>query len=389
MKNENISSIILWLTVFYIVLNTNNVNSLDDLPQLQTQDSQIESKPRVITRENFDETLHEPLYGTFVMFQAPWCGHCKRMLLTWIELAQRHNYQKKFLIGKVDCTTETEFCSEYDILGYPTFIFYKKNDLTGLRYDGLRDIETMELFMFNQINSDNAVDEKIESFEMVHQLNSADFERFISRGFHFVKFFAPWCGHCQKMASTWKDLALIYSNKEVKISEVDCTQHASVCQSYDINGYPTLIFFHDGKKIQNYNGQRTIEEFSSFIDSLIVLQQSPVQNNGQVMELNDKNYLNVLEQSELLFVKYFAPWCGHCRNMAPTWIELASKFSVKILIAEVDCTVYDNICTKNSINGYPTLIMYKKGKKLEEYSGARDLESLTTFINKYLAHDEL
>jgi hypothetical protein len=33
--------------------------------------------------------------------------------------------------------------------------------------------------------------------------------------------------------------------------------------------------------------------------------------------------------------------------------------------------------------------MYKKGKKLEEYSGARDLESLTTFINKYLAHDEL
>jgi hypothetical protein len=69
MKNENISSIILWLTVFYIVLNTNNVNSLDDLPQLQTQDSQIESKPRVITRENFDETLHEPLYGTFVMFQ--------------------------------------------------------------------------------------------------------------------------------------------------------------------------------------------------------------------------------------------------------------------------------------------------------------------------------
>jgi hypothetical protein len=37
--------------------------------------------------------------------------------------------------------------------------------------------------------------------------------------------------------------------------------------------------------------------------------------------------------------------------MAPTWIELASKFSVKILIAEVDCTVYDNICTKNSING--------------------------------------
>ena len=39
------------------------------------------------------------------------------------------------------------------------------------------------------------------------------------------------------------------------------------------------------------------------------------------------------------------------RNMAPTWIELASRFSLKLLIAEVDCTVNDEICTNNNING--------------------------------------
>ena len=37
--------------------------------------------------------------------------------------------------------------------------------------------------------------------------------------------------------------------------------------------------------------------------------------------------------------------------MAPTWIDLASKFSLRVLIAEVDCTVDEEICTKNNING--------------------------------------
>jgi len=51
---------------------------------------------------------------------APWCGHCKRMISTWDRLAQSHNPKKKFVIGKIDCTVETDLCSDHDILGYPT-----------------------------------------------------------------------------------------------------------------------------------------------------------------------------------------------------------------------------------------------------------------------------
>ena len=101
--------------------------------------------PFKVTKEQFFNVLNEPEIGLFLMFYAPWfefletiavvlfillmffsvielnrCGHCKRMISTWSMLAQKHNAKKKFLIAKVDCTTETELCSENDILGYPT-----------------------------------------------------------------------------------------------------------------------------------------------------------------------------------------------------------------------------------------------------------------------------
>ena len=109
----------------------------------------------------------------------------------------------------------------------------------------------------------------------------------------------------------------------------------------------------------------------------------------KVIVLTSENYLTILDKPEFTFVKYFAPWCGHCRNMAEAWSELAVKMNRKANIAEVDCTLNEDICSSNGINGYPTLILYKNGKKIDEHSGARDIDSLFNFLNSHLKHDEL
>ena len=76
---------------------------------------------------------------------------CKRMLPIWSELSSSHNGQKKFIIAKVDCTIDIELCSNEDILGYPTFVFYKKGSSIGIRYnENQLTTEAFELFMFNQ-----------------------------------------------------------------------------------------------------------------------------------------------------------------------------------------------------------------------------------------------
>lgn len=94
------------------------------------------------------------------------------------------------------------------------------------------------------------------------------------------------------------------------------------------------------------------------------------------------------------FVKFFAPWCGHCKRLAPTWEELGKKFfsNNNVKIVKVDCTldVSKQLCNEQGVDGFPTLYLYKDGHKISEYNGSRNLDDLYKFVMDRLnAHDEL
>lgn len=109
-------------------------------------------------------------------------------------------------------------------------------------------------------------------------------------------------------------------------------------------------------------------------------------------ELSGDNFKNKIENG-LVFVKFFAPWCGYCKRLSPIWNILRQKFSndnsVKIFKVDCNSDVNKELCNDKNIEGFPTLILYKDGTKISEYSGSRSLEDLTDFINKHLGHDEL
>jgi protein disulfide-isomerase-like protein len=80
-------------------------------------------------------------------------------------------------------------------------------------------------------------------------------------------------------------------------------------------------------------------------------------------------------------IKFYAPWCGHCKKLAPVWDQLAEKADV--LVAKVDCTVHKELCQKQQVQGYPTL-KYTNGYGYNSYQGGRDLDSFLTFIEENL-----
>merc|ERR1712012_241838 len=79
-----------------------------------------------------------------------------------------------------------------------------------------------------------------------------------------------------------------------------------------------------------------------------------------------------------VFLKFFAPWCGHCKAMAPAWADLMEEYagSPTTLITKVDCTADgQSLCQKHGVQGYPT-IMHGDPNDLQKYEGGRDEAAL-------------
>ncbi|QQP57062.1 Uncharacterized protein FKW44_001926, partial [Caligus rogercresseyi] len=96
-------------------------------------------------------------------------------------------------------------------------------------------------------------------------MNKESFEAAKAEGALFVKFFAPWCSHCKRLAPTWSSLADKYAEKDVQIARVDCTIETEFCSQIDVTGYPTLKFF--GKEESKYRGQRDLDSLVKFIET--------------------------------------------------------------------------------------------------------------------------
>lgn len=82
-------------------------------------------------------------------------------------------------------------------------------------------------------------------------------------------------------------------------------------------------------------------------------------------------------------MEFYAPWCGHCKSLAPKYEELAqlfAPFAKHVTIAKVDATAND---VPEEIAGFPTIKLYPAGSKNKtpiDYSGARDVDSLAGFV---------
>jgi len=107
--------------------------------------------------------------------------------------------------------------------------------------------------------------------------------------------------------------------------------------------------------------------------------------SASVTSLTPDNY-DSLTDGKTVFIKFFAPWCGHCKKMAPDWEKLSGEWEGHEvgMVAEVDCTADGKpLCDANGVRGFPTL-KYGDPTSLDDYSGGRDLSALSKFAKENL-----
>ncbi|KAB1267270.1 Protein disulfide-isomerase A6 [Camelus dromedarius] len=207
-----------------------------------------------------------------------------------------------------------------------------------------------------------AVNGLYSSSDDVIELTPSNFNREViqSDSLWLVEFFAPWCGHCQRLTPEWKKVATALKDV-VKVGAVDADKHQSLGGQYGVQGFPTIKIFGSNKnRPEDYQGGRTSEAIvDAALSALRQLVKDRLGGRGggyssgkqgrsessskkDVIELTDDSFdKNVLDSEDVWMVEFYAPWCGHCKK---------------------------RLCV---IRGFPTIKIFQKGESPVDYDGGR------------------
>lgn len=239
----------------------------------------------------------------------------------------------------------------------------------------------------------------------VVDLTAANFNKLVvnSDEVWLVEFYAPWCGHCKNLVPEYQKAAKALRGV-VKVGAVNADEEKSLGGQFGIRGFPTIKIFGANKNTpEDFNGARTAE---GMVDAALAAAKKKVKaalggggsgggssgssgsGGNDVVELTDANFdSKVLNSDDMWLVEFYAPWCGHCKNLAPHWEKAAGELKGKIKLGALDATVHTLKAQKYGIQGYPTIKFFRPGKKTDadEYDGGRTSSDIVTWALDKLA----
>merc|ERR1712038_951154 len=255
-------------------------------------------------------------------------------------------------------------------------------DSPMVAHDGEMTMESMMAFV-------NA-----ERFPLIDAIGPENYKDYVDRGLPLV-----WIS--LEEASKDKTIEqLMPFAKEAKgklsFTWVDAEKYAQHVQNLGITDTPGLMISDEPKKFL-FEGEMTDDKLKAFFEGYAAGTLESHQKSEPVPESNDEpvfvlvgsEFEKVVGKDKDVFVEFYAPWCGHCKRLAPEYEKVGEAFGDvdSVVIAKIDATEND---TPEDIKGFPTLLFYPKGETTAvKYGGDRTQEAIVEWIKEHATGDDL
>lgn len=104
-----------------------------------------------------------------------------------------------------------------------------------------------------------------------------------------------------------------------------------------------------------------------------------------VMELNYEQFNSeIRDGKKVAIIDYWAPWCVHCRRIAPAYDKIAQEYGDKLLVAKVNIDDVEELARQEMIEVIPTLVIYKDGRSVASIVAPESKAKIAEFIDEHL-----
>jgi len=224
-----------------------------------------------------------------------------------------------------------------------------------------------------------------------------------------VEFYTPWCGACKTFSPTWEQVVTQLQNV-IETKQFNCAEDHEAClYAYNINSYPTIKLFQNGKEAL-FVQPRNVENLLSWAKTTTPTEILVPRKDAELIK---KNLLNP-EESKLGFDAYKGAgskvividnihqllktvqrggtWLvklhigsGFDKKIIPTVLNVASNLiNIGVLTASVN--IFEDIAIVEKVfevYGFPSFVLMQDGKMIAKYEGEKEPEQIVNFVKAH------
>jgi len=298
--------------------------------------------------------------------------------------------------------TDSSLAASFGVDKRPTSVIYRKFD------------EPRVAFTAAEFNKDTLVDFIIDNaFPLLGTIGPENYQKYVERGYPLAWFFVNFDNEAEKAVIAAAEEVAKEFKSDLSFVKLDGVRWADHAKTFGLTGETPGIVIEDRENRKNYvlpagtspSVENLRAHFAGYLAGTLAptvkSEEPPVDNSGPVKIIVGKTFDSiVMDSTKDVMVEFYAPWCGHCKSLAPKYEKLGEAFKAdeSIVIAKVDATEND---TPADIKGFPTLLFYPANNKQNPvtYDGERSEGAMEKWIRTHAttlgaatggaAHDEL